>query len=145
MNNATPHHGEPAPADYSWTPAPYFPQDHFKQATAANDGGWDFMRKVWRRKGLVMALTAALVVIGILLGATLTPRYAAETRVLVGVEQARITNVESILKGLTANSETVASEAYVIASQDVASVIVWPWTSRRSSIRPWKRPRGSTI
>jgi uncharacterized protein involved in exopolysaccharide biosynthesis/Mrp family chromosome partitioning ATPase len=84
------------------------------------EGGWDFLRKVWRRKGLVIGLTLGLVVIGIALAATLTPRYTAETRLLVGVEQARVTNIESLIKGLTANIETVESEAYVVASQEIA-------------------------
>ena len=120
MNNSTQHHGEPAPQEYSWAPAPYIAYPQARLAAVTTEGGWDFLRKVWRRKGLVTGLTLGLVVIGVGLAATLTPRFTAETRVLVGIEQPRITDIESVIKGLTANIETVESEAYVVASQEIA-------------------------
>lgn len=122
MNNEAPRH-EPAPVEYSWSNAALVPYERLRmpQPTATAEGGsWDLLRKLWRRKGMVVGLTAALMVVGVAICVAITPRFTAETRVMVGIDEPHITSIEAVLKGLTANAETVESEGYVIASSDLA-------------------------
>lgn len=83
-------------------------------------GGWDAVRKVWRRKWLVAAIAAGFMVAGAIATTFMTPKYTAQARVLIGVQAPQVTEIESVLKGLSANSETVQSEAYVITSRGIA-------------------------
>lgn len=105
----------PTPAPQVWPgPAPY---------VAANDdpgGFWDIAVKLWRHKWLVVGVTAGFVVVAAIASTLMTPRYATESQVLVGVQSPRVLSAESILNGLTANSETVQSEAYIITSRATA-------------------------
>jgi succinoglycan biosynthesis transport protein ExoP len=98
----------------------YLSQDDWRMVGVSPDGGWDILRKVWRRKGLVMAMAAGFLVVGAGVAVLLTPRYTAISRILVGIEEPHVTNVESVLKGITPNLESVQSEAYVVESRELA-------------------------
>jgi capsular exopolysaccharide synthesis family protein len=99
---------------------PYGGHDPWRLAYPPEDGAWELLRKLWRRKWLVLAVTAASGLAGLFAASSLTPRYTAEARVLVGVQTPNVANIEAVLKGLAANSETIQSEAYLIASRETA-------------------------
>ena len=84
----------------------------------------DMLRKLWRRKGLVLLTTAGAFIVGAIIVGTMTPRYTAEATVLVGIEEPKVSNIESVLKGVTANLETVQSESYVVQSRGLAERVV---------------------
>jgi uncharacterized protein involved in exopolysaccharide biosynthesis len=84
------------------------------------ESGWEMLRKIWRRKKLIIVIAVVSVLLGALVTAFIAPRYKAEARILLGMQEPKIADIESVLKGITPNSETVQSEAYVIASRNVA-------------------------
>lgn len=84
----------------------------------------DMLRKLWRRKGLILLTTAGAFILGVIVISTMTPRYTAETTVMVGIEEPKVSNIEAVLKGLTANLETVQSEGYVVQSRGLAERVV---------------------
>src|SRR3546814_12459633 len=50
----------------------------------------------------------------------MTPRYTAESRVLLGIQNPRVANFESVRENIVPDSDTVRSESYVVASREMA-------------------------
>jgi capsular exopolysaccharide synthesis family protein len=82
--------------------------------------GWEILRRIWRRKLLVGMVTAGVLVSGAVAAALLTPRYQAETRILLGIQEPKIADIQAVIEGVTPNDETINSEAYVISSRGIA-------------------------
>lgn len=99
--------------------------DALHMMDAAREDGWEVVRKVWRRKWLVLATAIGFIMAGVGVIGVMTPRYAAEVRVLLGIQEPHVVNIESVLKGLTANTETVQSEAFVIGSRELARSVAY--------------------
>lgn len=118
QNQLSPQFDRAAAAPAAWSapmPTPYY---------SDGDGGlWVVAVKLWQRKWIVLGVTAACILAAALVTAMLTPRYTAESQVLVGVQTPRVLSVDTILSGLTANSETVQSEAYIITSRATAEKV----------------------
>jgi uncharacterized protein involved in exopolysaccharide biosynthesis/Mrp family chromosome partitioning ATPase len=108
--------------DPRW-PSPYY--DAGYGPDPAQEDNWDVVRKIWRRKWLVMGATFAFILAGAGTAAFMTPRYTAEVRVLIGIPDPHIANIEAVLKSILPNSETTQSEAYVIASREVAQKVAY--------------------
>jgi len=89
------------------------------------EDGWDVVRKIWRRKWLVAGVTFAFILVGAAAAALITPRYAAEVRVLIGIPDPHVANIEAVLKNILPNTETTQSEAYVISSREVAKKVAY--------------------
>lgn len=103
--------------------APYY--DMSPPTDAGQEGGWDIARKLWRRKWLVAGVTFLFVLVGGVFAAFLTPRYTAETRLLIGVPDPQVANIEAVLKTILPNAEITQSEAYVIGSREVAQKVAY--------------------
>ncbi|MEX0923967.1 MAG: polysaccharide biosynthesis tyrosine autokinase [Rhodovibrionaceae bacterium] len=86
----------------------------------AEDGGWELLCKLWRRKWLVLGVTLLVAVLAALAAQTMTPRYTAEARVLIGTQQPHVAEIQAVLENIVPNSDTVRTEAYVIASRKMA-------------------------
>lgn len=93
---------------------------HAAMAAEGGGDGWDAVRKVWRRKWLVLGITAVAIAAGGVATMAMTPRYTAEARILIGTRDPNVANIPAVLKGLVPNSSTVSSEAYVIGSRKMA-------------------------
>lgn len=118
QNQLSPQFDRTAAAPAAWSapmPSPYYSE---------GDGGlWTVAVKLWQRKWIVLGVTAACTLAAGLVTAMLTPRYTAESQIIVGVQAPRVLSVDAILSGLTANSETVQSEAYIITSRATAEKV----------------------
>lgn len=97
-----------------------YPAIHGARHNAREDGGWELLWKLWRRKWLVLCFSAVLGAAAAFAAQSTTPRYEAEARVLIGAQQPNVTEIKAVLENLTANSDTVRTEAYVIASRKMA-------------------------
>ncbi len=113
----------PVPIQAPPQPPQIWPEPAFAAYSAPQPGLEDVLRKMWSRKLLIAGITLACVVAGAVASAVITPRFQAESRVLVGVQAPRVLNVDSILSGLTANSETLQSEAYVVTSRTMMETV----------------------
>lgn len=120
MNTTSQISHDGAVPEPAWKGNRYPAYEDARLTMISSDAGMDILRKIWRRKGLIAVVTAAFTLIGAVLATVLTPIYTGESRVLIGVEEPRVANIEAILKNVTPNAETVQSEAFVVASRDLA-------------------------
>lgn len=88
-----------------------------------SDDGMDVFRKLWRRKTTIVVMAVTGGVLAGLISLTLTPKYAAESRVLIGVDMPNIADVPSFLQEITANQEVVQSQSYVMTSRSLAEQV----------------------
>ncbi|MGE0650473.1 MAG: GumC family protein [Alphaproteobacteria bacterium] len=117
-NQLSPQFDRGAAAPAAWSPpmpSPYY--------NGSNGELWPVAVKLWQRKWIVLGVTAACTLAAGIVTAMLTPRYTAESQVLVGVQTPRVLSVDTVLSGLTANSETVQSEAYIMTSRATAEKV----------------------
>ena len=90
-----------------------------------NDAGLaDLLNVVYRRKWMIFAVVLVSVVLtGIILQLS-TPRYSAETLLLIETRQTTIPNLDSVLTGLAGDDQGVRSEAEVLRSRGLAAATV---------------------
>lgn len=107
---------------------------------SSDSDGMDLFRKLWRRKGMIVAAAAAG---GLLAGSAtllMTPRYTAESRVLIGVELPNVSNYPGLLQDVTANQEVVQSESYVLTSRNLANQVAHRMAlDQDPEFNPWLR------
>ncbi len=85
----------------------------------------EFFRKLWRRKALIFGTIVFLTVAAAIALFLITPRYTAETFLLLQSRGATIINLEEVLAaGLDGGTETVESEIELISSRRLATKAV---------------------
>ena len=84
------------------------------------DGGWALLTKLWRRKWLVLGMATLFAVIAGGAVYSMTPRYQAESRVVIGAQQPKVADIQAVLESIRPDSDAVRTEAYVIASRSMA-------------------------
>ena len=103
-------------------PTPYYELD----AAYRPQGGElaETLRKLWRRKGLILAITGGTVAVAMIVATQITPRYTAESQLRVGLPEARLTNIQSVVAGQGADTATVQSEGYSLQSRELVGRVV---------------------
>ncbi len=77
-------------------------------------------RKLWRRKGVILGTSTLLTTLAALVIFQLTPRYTAESHIVVDPRQSKVVDVEAVLSGLSVNAETIRTEIEIIRSRSLA-------------------------
>ena len=104
-------------AERAFYPRPYRSLEEF-------DLG-QLLRKLWRRKGLIFGTVTVLTVLTAVIVFQLTPRYTAEALLIIETRGANVAaDVEAVLSGLSADSETIQSEIEVLRSRGLADKTV---------------------
>ena len=80
----------------------------------------EILGRLGRRKWTIVGTTALLMLAAALVVLQLTPRYRAETQIMIEPRQQRVVDVEEVLSGLNGERETIESERRVIASRTLA-------------------------
>ncbi len=83
-------------------------------------GGWNLLVKIWRRKWLVLGITALAGAAAVAAVASMPQRYTAEARIRIGLQQPEIAEKYYPFEQATPNSDAVRTEAYVIGSREMA-------------------------
>ncbi len=78
-------------------------------------------RMFWRRRALIIGVTAVLLTISVFRISQIVPMYTAEAMIRVGLEEARVVNVVSVVQTDTSNIE---SEVFVLQSRTLADRVV---------------------
>ena len=87
-----------------------------------NDAGLaDLLNVVYRRKWMIFAVVLVSVLLTGIILQQLTPRYSAETLLLIETRQTTIPNLDSVLTGLSGDDQGVRSEAEVLRSRGLAA------------------------
>jgi capsular exopolysaccharide synthesis family protein len=74
-------------------------------------------RRLWRRKGTIFGTAVTLSVLALLVIWQITPRYAADTYIMIEPRQQQVVDFTAVLSGLPADFETIESELEVIRSR----------------------------
>src|SRR3954447_11787012 len=101
----------PAPAAVRPTPQP-------------DDSLAETLRKLWRRKKMIAALTLLLGGTAAAIAWSMPSYYSAEARVLVGVQAPRVLNAEAIITDSSPDAERVQNEGYVLQSRTLAKMVI---------------------
>ena len=84
----------------------------------------ELLRKIWRRKGVIFGTVILLTSLAGIVVFQVTPRYTAETVLMIEPRQSKVIDVEAVLEGLTADTETITSEIEVIRSRGLAGKVI---------------------
>ena len=83
------------------------------------------VRTLWRRKGAIFSTVTALTGLIAIIVFQLTPRYTAETLLMIEPRGANVSGeVEAVLSGLPADAATIQSEIEVLHSRGPADKTV---------------------
>src|SRR5436190_14909353 len=82
------------------------------------------LRKLWRRRKMIAALTIVLGGGAAAVAWSLPSYYSAEARVLVGVQSPRVLNAEAIITDASPDAERVQNEGYVLQSRTLAKMVI---------------------
>jgi len=78
---------------------------------------------LWGRRLLVFAITGAALLLAVLYLAVTSPSYTATASILIDPRDARATNFNNVLPGIGADSAAIASQVFVIESQDLLGTV----------------------
>jgi len=84
----------------------------------------DLVAIVRRRKSLLFSTIAGVTLLTIIILFFLTPRYTAETLVMIEGRGINIVNLESVVSGLSKDAETVAGEIEILRSRALAEKVI---------------------
>ena len=96
-----------------------------RPATGADEESFiETLRKLWRRRGLIALCTVLLGGTAISVAWLLPSYYVSESRVLVGVLNPRLPNVDSIIADVSPDAERVQNEGFILQSRDIAKQVI---------------------
>jgi capsular exopolysaccharide synthesis family protein len=108
-------------------PTPHYvaaePLTRFSVA-ADEEGFLETLRKLWRRRGLIVLCTVLLGGAAVITAWLLPSYYVSEARVLVGVPNPRLPNVESIIADVSPDAERVQNEGFILQSRSIAKQVI---------------------
>ena len=81
---------------------------------------WWLIGILRRRMKLLLAVMTVIPILTALYVSALPKQYAAETGLLIEAERERVLGIETMISGMTGDSNTVQTEAEFIASRDIA-------------------------
>ena len=84
----------------------------------------NFLAQIWRRRGLIVATVGLVTLAATIVVLQITPRYSADTRILVGAPEANVVNIEDVLTGLGTDQSAVRSEVEILSSRTLAAKVV---------------------
>lgn len=105
-------------------PAPQQPMVRLAAAGAEDQSFLETLRKLWRHRGLIAACTVLLGGAAIFAAWQMPSFYVSEARVLVGVQNPRLGNVETIIADVSPDAERVQNEGFILQSRGIASQVI---------------------
>lgn len=78
----------------------------------------------WLRRHLFLAVFLFVLISGVIILFQITPKYTAETKILVGADKAKVVDVEAVLNGNLGTDSAVKSETEVLTSRGLAKKII---------------------
>ncbi len=84
----------------------------------------DYIRVLWLRRHLLLNVIAFIVFVAVLVIYQLAPRYTAATQLLVGINAAKVVDIEQVLTGSMTGDSAVIGEMEVIKSREIARKVI---------------------
>ena len=82
------------------------------------------LRKLWRHRLLIAGCTFVIGSAAVLAAWLMPSYYVSEARVLVGVQNPRLPNVESIVADVSPDAERVQNEGFILQSRLIAKQVI---------------------
>jgi succinoglycan biosynthesis transport protein ExoP len=99
----------------------------FRRLVSMNNDEFDLQevfRILWRRKSLIIATVVLLTAIAALVVLQITPLYTATVNVMIDTRQAKVTDIESVVSGMSGDMAAVYSEVEVLSSSSLIRRVV---------------------
>jgi capsular exopolysaccharide synthesis family protein len=93
-------------------------------APAEEQSFLETLRKLWRHRLLIAGCTVVLGGTAIVAAWLMPSYYVSEARVLVGVQNPRLPNVESIVADVSPDAERVQNEGFILQSRNIAKQVI---------------------
>src|ERR1700722_18834325 len=77
-----------------------------------------------RRRAIILACVAIITIVSAVVIFNLTPRYTAESSVLLNTKPNQVLDIQAVMSGLSANESVVRSEVEVLKSSNLAEAVV---------------------
>ena len=84
----------------------------------------DYFHTLWLRRALLLNMTLFIMFIAVLVIYQLPPRYTAQTQLLVGINAAKVVDIEQVLTGSMTGDSAVIGEMEVIKSREIARKVI---------------------
>jgi len=84
----------------------------------------DILHTLWLRKRLLMSVTFSLSILAVLIIFQLVPRYTATTQLLIGINAAKVVDIEEVMTGNLNGDAAVIGEMEVLKSRELARKII---------------------
>lgn len=94
------------------------------QSDAAENSLSDILHTLWLRKRLLMSVTFLLSILAILIIFQLVPRFTATTQLLIGINAAKVVDIEEVITGNLSGDSAVIGEMEVLKSRELARKII---------------------
>lgn len=87
----------------------------------------DVLHIIWLRKILLITVTVFISILGMLYVSQLVPRYTATAQLLIGIDQAKVIDIEQVLEtGSLDNDAKIMIEMEVLKSRELARKVIVP-------------------
>ncbi|HEY4344549.1 MAG TPA: polysaccharide biosynthesis tyrosine autokinase [Parvibaculum sp.] len=100
---------------------------HFPSVEEASALDFDLrrlLRILRKRLGIILGITFGLTALATIVVLQMTPRYTAETLILLDQQKKLVVDAEAVMSGLTGDSATVDSQVEILRSRSIARRVV---------------------
>jgi len=84
----------------------------------------NILNTLWLRKRLLISVTLLLSLLAVLIIYQLVPRYTATTQLLIGINAAKVVDIEEVMTGNLKGESAVIGEMQVIRSRELARKVI---------------------
>ena len=84
----------------------------------------DIFHVLWLRKKLLVSATVLLTLVAVLVIFQLVPRYTAKAQLLIGINSAKVVDIEEVMTGGLSGDSAVIGEMEVIKSRKIAHNVI---------------------
>ncbi|MDD1624951.1 MAG: GumC family protein, partial [Methylococcaceae bacterium] len=84
----------------------------------------NILNTLWLRKRLLMSVTCMLSLLAVLYIFQLVPRYTATTQLLIGINAAKVVDIEEVMTGNLKGDSAVIGEMEVLKSRELARKVI---------------------
>lgn len=79
---------------------------------------------LWRRKYVIFGITTLITIIAVLVVFQLSPKYTASVQTMIDTRQNNVTDIQSVMSGISSDMSAVLSEVEVIQSRSLLERVV---------------------
>jgi polysaccharide biosynthesis transport protein len=84
----------------------------------------ELFRRLWRRKGMITAITTGGTIAAVVVLLLIPPRYSSTAQLMLEPTQSAILNSDQLLAGITPDTEAVNSAIAEVESRDIAERVI---------------------